>query len=208
MDAARRVAAEGAAPVKLPRLKPAHVYLTSDLVKWSDEPTKLAAELIKRGLLKRAARGIYYSTSYGRPVRTKQLQVDLVRAYLKGRRFLFTGHDHWLLLGLRVTFACDWPWVYNDRIAGERSLGRFTFRFVRAPFPDEPTPEWFLVDLLNNVIASTPNPPEIPEAVMTTALEGMWNLDHLREMVSAYGNPETRRYVEAVIDIATKARAR
>lgn len=206
MDAAGRVAAEGAASVKLPRLKPAHVYLTSDLAKWSDEPTELAAELIKRGLLKRAARGIYYSTSYGRPMRTKQLQVDLVRAYLKGRRFLFTGHDHWLLLGLRVTFACDWPWIYNDRIEGERHLGRFTFRFVRAPFPDEPSPEWFLVDLLNNVIASATSPHEVPSAVMTTACEGRWNLDHLGEMTKVYGNPETQRYVKSVIEIATKVR--
>lgn len=93
-------------------------------------------------------------------------------------------------------------------IEGERHLGRFTFKFVRAPFPDEPSPEWFLVDLLNNVIASTPWPPEIPSAVMTTACEGMWNLDHLCEMAKGYGNPETQWYVEQVIDIAMKARAR
>lgn len=193
--------------MKLPRLEPCRVYLTSDLAVWSSAPSKLATELVERGLLKRAARGIYYTPTYGQPVRTLQLEADLVRAYLKGRRHMFTGHDNWRGLGLHVTIGGDVPWVYNDKISGLRSLGQFAFEFHRRRFPDAPSREWFLVDLLNNMMQTTVWPNEIVTALTTTACEGMWSLEQLHAMALEYGNHQTRLLVEGALEIATKERA-
>jgi hypothetical protein len=194
--------------VKLPPLEPCRVYLTRDLAQWSSTPSKLAAELIAHGLLKRAARGLYYTTKFGQPRNTWKLEQELARVYLKGARHLFTCHDQWRVLGLNVTIGSDVSWVYNAKVSGFRHLGQFTFEFFRRRFPDEPSREWFLVDLLNKRGQVSVWEPQLTTAVITSACESLWDLERLDAMAKEYGKRETRQLVENAIELAVQERVR
>jgi hypothetical protein len=62
-----------------------------------------------------------------------------------------TGPERWNALQLGTTALHAWPLVYNTKVSGDHQLGNRRFRFRRAAFPADPSPEWFVVDLLRNL---------------------------------------------------------
>ena len=75
----------------------------------------------------------------------------VLTAFLEGAPFVLTGPPGWNSLGLGSTAMWAHSLVYNTKRTGDFMLGNQPVRFRRVRFPEQPTPEWFAVDLLESL---------------------------------------------------------
>ncbi len=137
------------APAK-PRLRPGKVYRTRDLARWGQNPTRLARRLTRDGELVELRHGLFYrpkKSQYGPVPPTDR---ELMRAFLDGEPFVFTGPRFWNALGLGSTAVFADQMVYNTKQSGVFQFGNRKFVLRRVRFPKKPTPEWYAVDLIEN----------------------------------------------------------
>lgn len=179
-----------------PQLEPGRAYRTRDLRRWSANPTRLARRLVDEGKLQEAAHGLYYA-----PVPTKfgpapAAGEELLRAYLGGEPFLVTGPPQWNALGLGSTALFAVTLVYNTRRTGEVVLDGRRFLLRRVYFPKDPSPEWFVVDLLQHHDMAGVALSALREGLVATLRVGRWDRDRLREMAETYGTKATLALVE------------
>lgn len=182
-----------------PQLEPGRAYRTRDLRRWSANPTRLARRLVEEGKLREAAHGLYYA-----PVPTKfglapAADEELLRAFLGDEPFLVTGPPRWNALGLGSTAMFATTLVYNTRRTGEVILGGRRFLLRREYFPEDPTPEWFVVDLLQHHHMAGVALSELRAGLVATLRLGRWDRVRLREMAEAYGTKATLALVENVL---------
>jgi hypothetical protein len=179
-----------------PQLEPGRAYRTRDLRRWSANPTRLARRLVDEGKLREAAHGLYYA-----PILTKfgpapAAQAELLRAYLGGEPFLLTGPPQWNALGLGSTAMFAVTLVYNTRRTGEVVLGGRRFLLRRVYFPEDPSPEWFVVDLLQHHDMAGVALSQLREGLVATLRLSRWDRERLREMAETYGTKATLALVE------------
>jgi hypothetical protein len=182
-----------------PQLQPGRAYRTRDLRPWSANPTRLARRLVRDGRLFEAAHGLYYAPTPSRFGPLPATDAELLRALLGGAPFLVTGPPAWNALGLGSTamFACTL--VYNPRRTGELVLDGRPFLLRRVAFPAEPSPEWFVVDLLQHHAMAGAALSELRAGLVATLRQGRWDRARLREMARAYGRRETVAVVEEAL---------
>ena len=183
-----------------PQLEPGRAYRTRDLRRWSANPTRLARRLVDEGKLREAAHGLYYA-----PVPTKfgpepAADEELLRAFLGDEPFLVTGPPRWNALGLGSTAMFAMTLVYNTRRTGEVVLGGRRFLLRRVYFPEDPTPEWFVIDLLQHHDMAGVALSELREGLVATLRLGRWDRERLREMAETYGTKTTLALVEDALD--------
>lgn len=179
-----------------PQLEPGRAYRTRDLRRWSANPTRLARRLVNEGKLREAAHGLYYAPVPSKFGPAPAADEELLRAYLCGEPFLVTGPPHWNALGLGSTAMFATTLVYNTRRTGEVVLGGRRFLLRRVYFPEDPTPEWFVVDLLQHHDMAGVALSELREALAATLQLGRWDRERLREMAETYGTKATLALVE------------
>jgi hypothetical protein len=133
-------------------LRPGNLYRRSDLEQWSNAVDRHLKELQADGVLKKLSGGLYYcpkKTSFGEAPAEDNA---LVRAFLKDDRFLLTSPNLYNALGLGTTQLYNETVVYNHKRHGRFKLGGREFRFFMKPyFPEKLTPEFLLVDVVNNL---------------------------------------------------------
>lgn len=133
-------------------LRPGGVYRRADLEKWSNAVDRHLQRLLEEGLLTRLSGGLYYcpkKTAFGNAPADDE---TLVRAFLKGGRFLLTSPNAYNALGVGTTQLYNLTIVYNRKRHGRFTLGGRVFHFRKKPdFPSSLTPEFLLVDLVNNL---------------------------------------------------------
>jgi hypothetical protein len=179
-----------------PQLEPGRAYRTRDLRQWSANPTRLARRLVYEGKLREAAHGLYYApipTKFGPAAAAGE---ELLRAFLGGEPFLVTGPPQWNALGLGSTAMFAVTLVYNTRRTGEVVLDGRRFLLRRVYFPEHPTPEWFVVDLLQHHDMAGVALSELCEGLVATLRLGRWDRERLREMAETYGTKATLGLVE------------
>jgi hypothetical protein len=179
-----------------PTLEPGRAYRTRDLRRWSANPTRLARRLVDEGKLREAAHGLYYA-----PIPTKfgpapAAEEELLRAFLSGEPFLVTGPPRWNALGIGSTAMFAVTLVYNTRRTGKVVLGGRRFLLRRVYFPEAPTPEWFVIDLLQHHEMAGVALSELREGLVATLRIGRWDRELLQEMAETYGTKATLALVE------------
>jgi hypothetical protein len=76
----------------------------------------------------------------------------LIKSFLKDDRFLLTSINAYNSLGVGTTQLYNQRTVYNHKRHGDFKLGNKNFSFrVKPHFPKKATPEFLLVDLVNNL---------------------------------------------------------
>jgi hypothetical protein len=70
-------------------------------------------------------------------------------------------------------------------------------------FPPNPSPEWFVVDLLENSDRAGASRVELAAAVTRALGRGTFKRERLREMAKRYGTKATQALVEASIGSAS-----
>ena len=182
-----------------PSLEPGRVYRTQHFARWDSNPTRLVNRLVKQGQLRRLRQGLYHC-----PKRSSFGEVPpdddaLLRAFLDGTPYVVTGPERWNALQLGTTALHAWPLVYNTKVSGEHELGNRRFRFRRAAFPTEPTPEWFVVDLLRNLDSVGGDPEQVAERLKQAVTDGRLNPAALWEAARAYGRRSERAVVRGAL---------
>jgi len=182
-----------------PHLEPGRAYRTRDLQRWSRNPTRLARRLVEEGRLREAAHGLYYA-----PIETKfgpapASDEELLRSFLGGEPFLITGPPLWNALGLGSTSMFAAKLVYNTRRTGEFLLDARRFLLRRVYFPDAPTPEWYIVDLLQHHDMAGAALSELREGLIATLRAKRWDRVRLRALAETYGSNATLVLVDAAL---------
>ena len=182
-----------------PELEPGRAYRTRDLRPWSANPTRLARRLVDEGKLCEAAHGLYYAPTPSRFGPAPASDDELLRAFLGGERFLVTGPLYWNALGLGATAMFAVTLVYNLRRSGEFQLGGRRFLLRRVYFPEKPTAEWFIVDLIKHHDMAGVGLSVLREGLIATLRIGRWDRARLREMAETYGTKATQALVDEAL---------
>jgi len=186
-----------------PHLEPGRVYRTRELAAWSANAPRLAQRLVRDGELVQLAHGLYAHPRQGRFGTVPPADDELMRAFLDGEPFVFTGPEQWNALGLGSTAAYAMPLVYNTKRSGVFLLGGRSFLLRRVAFPAEPSPEWYVIDLLEHADEAGVARSELAQALAKAVARGRFDRQRLREMAARYG----RKVTQACVDAAARREA-
>lgn len=173
-------------------LKKGQLYRRPDLAQWSKSVDSHLKKLVEDGTLKKLSQGLYYfpkKTAFGYAPPEEE---TLVRFLLKGDRFLLTSPNAYNNLGVGTTQLYNTRTVYNHKRHGEVTVGNRKFNFrLRQQFPKTATPEFLLVDLVNNLNKLAEDREGLLNKILSRA-ERM-NSKKLMKAVRMYGNSRTKK---------------
>lgn len=187
----------------LPRLEPGRVYRTRDLSAWGANAPRLAKRLVREGQLVRLAHGLFARPKRSRFGMAPPSDEELMRAFLDDSPFVFTGPERWNALGLGATALFAQNLVYNRKRSGTFDLGGRRFLLRRVAFPENPSPEWFVVDLFEHAGQAAVSPEGLEAALVRELRRGAFDRARLRDMAAHYGTKATGRRIEAALADAT-----
>jgi hypothetical protein len=174
------------------QLRPGKVYRRQELGKWSKSIDRDLDALLKDGSLKKLSQGLYYHPKQSAFGATPPEEHDIVRGFLKDDRFLITSPNSYNALGVGTTQLHNIKIVYNHKRHGEIMLGNRSFLFqMKHHFPKTVTPEFLLVDLVNNIDRLA----EDNQSILDNALEKakQFNATKLKHAVKNYGTLKTQK---------------
>jgi hypothetical protein len=175
------------------KLKPGEVYRRGELASWSSSVDRHIGELVKDGTLQKLSGGLFY---YPRQTVFGQVPPDerkLVSGFLKDDEFLLTSPNVYNGLGVGTTQLYNTRVVYNHKRHGKFRLGNQEFDFrVKHRFPASVTPEFLLVDLVNNLDSLAEDKEKVLENVARKTTE--MNRVSLKKSVAKYGSISTKKF--------------
>jgi hypothetical protein len=179
-------------------LKRGKVYRRADLSKWSKSVDRHLDELVQLGTLQKLSQGLYYYPQVTVFGETPPEEDVLVHSFLKDKRFLVTSLNAYNTLGVGTTQLYNSKTVYNHKRHGDFNLGGMTFSFrVKPHFPLKATPEFLLVDLLNNLDQLAEDPKEVVSNVRSKAKT--MDPKKLKKSLQEYGSAKAKKMLESVL---------
>jgi hypothetical protein len=183
-------------------LRPGQVYRRQDLARWSKAVDRHLKQLVEDGTLTKLRGGLYLypkETVFGNAPPEDE---KLVGTFLKDDRFLLASPNAYNALGVGTTQLYDKTVVYNHKRHGDFALGgrKFDFR-VKPFFPKTLSPEFLLVDLVNNVDHLAESKEEVLARVKKQASEYVES--RLQRAARNYGNVRTKKFFETLQADAT-----
>jgi len=180
------------------KLKPGQVYRRSDLEKLSRSVDRDIAGLVSEGVLVKVGSGLYQYPQCARfgvlPASTDKL----LSSFLKDDDYQVTSPNDYNALGLGTTQLYNYQVVYNHKRHGRFELGGQLFDFQRKPrFPKKATPEFLLVDLVNNLSQLA----EDRDAVLARVRAKVSEMDakRLQAAVKGFAKVATRKLLEEAL---------
>ena len=179
-------------------LKRGRVYRRADLSKWSKSVDRHLEELVRHDILKKLSQGLYYYPEITVFGEAPPEEMVLVSSFLKDKRFLVTSFNEYNLLGVGTTQLYNGKTVYNHKRHGDFELGGKMFSFrIKPHFPSKATPEFLLVDLLNNIEHLAEDSNELVLKVRSKAKT--MNTKKLKKSLLEYGSIKAKKLLEPVI---------
>lgn len=173
-------------------LKPGQVYRRADLAQWSNAVDRHLKSLMADGTLVKVSQGVY---SYPRKTAFGKVGPDdqkLVRAFLKSDDFLLFSANSYNALGAGTTQLYNEQVVYNRKRHGKFELGGRVYNFqIKHYFPKQVTPEFLLVDLVNNLRKLAEDQQSVLGNVQVVAKK--MSLTKLSKAVEKYGGIKAQK---------------
>jgi hypothetical protein len=182
-----------------PILEPGRVYRTRELAAWGRNAPRLAKRLVEHGELVPLAHGLFACFKPSRFGPVPPRDEEIMRAFLDGGPFVFTGPERWNALGLGTTAMFSVPLVYNTKRSGAFTFGSRRFLLRRVAFPENPPAEWFVVDLLEHADQAASSSAEVATALARALSLGRFDGERLREMARRFGSRATCALVDGAI---------
>lgn len=174
-------------------LKKGNVYRRSDLEQWSNAVDRHLAKLVKDGTLQKLNAGMYYYPNESIFGKLPPDDTNLVQSFLKEDDFLLTSLNDYNKLGVGTTQLYNNRIVYNHKRHGEFTLGGKSFTFIaKHRFPKKVTPEFLLIDLVNNLEKLA----EDSEYVLKNVAQRVKSMDvkKVKRAVVSFGNVRTKTF--------------
>ncbi|MGV8963357.1 MAG: hypothetical protein ACOH2V_08240 [Candidatus Saccharimonadaceae bacterium] len=176
-------------------LRKGNIYKRDELQKWSSSIDRHLSKLTRDGILKKVGPGLYHfrkKNAFGFEPPADQL---LIKKFLDNDNFLITSFNSFNALGVGTTQLYNKQIIYNHLRSGDIRLGNKLFSFKKkSAFPQKPTKEFLVVDLINNLDSLAEDQPKILEKV----LKKVMSLDKrsLGHAIDKYGTPRTRKLLD------------
>ena len=172
------------------------VYRREDLLPYSTSVDRQLQRLLAAGRLRKLAQGLYFKPKMNVFGEIPPEEKDLLAAFLRDKNFLSFNPSIYNSLGLGTTQIYNKTVVYNHKRHGQFRLDNRTYDFRvkhRFPKPIQVTPEFLLVDMLNNLSELAEDETE----VLKHAQRRLATFDQrsLRKRLADYGSVATRRLV-------------
>ncbi|WP_430897731.1 MULTISPECIES: DUF6088 family protein [unclassified Paraflavitalea] len=182
------------------QLKPGEVYRRTELANWSKSVDRHLDELVQEGTLQKLSQGLYYYPKESAFGKTPPDENMLVESFLKDHRFLLTTPNIYNSLGVGTTQLYNERTVYNHKRHGEFKLGNKTFQFkIKPHFPKKITPEFLLVDLVNNLESLAEDSSEVLKKV-ADKVEVM-DKKKLKHSVVEYGSVKAKKLFAPLLQL-------
>src|SRR3990167_3268952 len=179
-------------------LHPGTVYRRADLEKWSKAVDRHLKQLQEDGVLIKLSGGLYYypkKTAFGKAPANEK---TLVASFLKDNRFLLTTPNAYNSLDVGATQLYNETVVYNHKRHGRFQLGTRFFDFRMKPhFPSKLSPEFLLVDLVNNMERLAEDKEQILDNVRKKAL--VMDQKTLSNAVLHYGGAYAKKFFADIL---------
>lgn len=182
-----------------PRLEPGRVYRTRELAMWSANAPRLARRLVDEGALVPLAHGLFAHLRPSRFGPVPPRDEEIMRAFLDGGPFVFTGPERWNALGFGTTAVFAVPLVYNTKRSGTFTFGNRRFVLRRVAFPENPPAEWFVVDLFEHADQAAASPTDLALALERALAQGRFDRDRLLELARRYGSRVTQSLIAGAL---------
>ena len=178
-------------------LRAGKVYRREDLMPYSTSVDRELQQLVTAGRLTKAAHGLYYAPRKSVFGDAPPDEKNLLAAFLKDTHFLSFNPSIYNSLRLGTTQLYNKSIVYNHKRHGKFRLGNreYDFRIKhRFPLPTQITPEYLLVDMLNNLDELAEDEDQI-FAIAQRKLP-QFNARKLHQALHDYGAATTRRLMK------------
>ena len=185
-----------------PDLEPGRAYRTRDLRRWSSNPTRMAKRLLREGRLRQVAHGLFYAPLQGRFGPAPPSEAEMLRVFLDSP-FIISGPPRWNALGLGTTAMFAATLVYNTKRTGEFTFDDRRYLLRRVLFPEDPPPEWFVIDLLQHRGMVGASLADLESGLIATLKQDRWDRERLREMAHRFGTKATLVLVERCLTRAS-----
>jgi hypothetical protein len=182
-----------------PSLEPGRVYRTRELATWSANAPRLARRLVDEGALVPLAHGLFAHLLPSRFGPVPPRDEEIMRAFLDGGPFVFTGPERWNALGLGTTAVFAVPLVYNTKRSGTFTFGNRRFVLRRVAFPENPPAEWFVVDLFEHADQAAASPTDLAQALERALAQGRFDRDRLLELARRFGSRATQSRIAGAL---------
>ena len=172
------------------------VYRREDLLPYSTSVDRELQRLVAAGKLRKLAQGLYFKPKNNVFGEVPPEEKDLLATFLRDKSFLSFNPSIYNSLRLGTTQLYNKTVVYNHKRHGYFTLGNRTYDFRvkhRFPKPVQVTPEFLLVDMLNNLDELAEDKSE----VLDHAQRRLSSFDQklLKKALSDYGAVATQRLV-------------
>jgi hypothetical protein len=182
------------------------VYRREDLVPYSTSVDRELQRLVADGTLRKLAQGLYYKPKKNVFGEVPPDEKDMLAAFLRDKNFLSFNPSVYNALRLGTTQIYNTTVVYNHKRHGQFELDRRRYDFRvkhRFPKPVQVTPEYLLVDMLNNLSDLAEDETQVLEQAQKRL--DSFDLKLLRKMLAEYGSAATKRRVSAWLAQRAKA---
>jgi hypothetical protein len=172
------------------------VYRREDLQPFSSSVDRELQRLVAAGTLRKLAQGLYFKPRKNVFGEVPPEEKDLLAAFLRDKNFLSFNPSVYNSLRLGTTQLYNKTVVYNHKRHGQFELDRRVYDFRvkhRFPKPAQVSPEFLLVDMLNNLAELA----EDEALILDQAQRRLDSFDQkqLRKMLAEYGSSATKRRV-------------
>ena len=187
------------APVR-PALEKGRVYRTRDLAVFGSNPTRLAKRLLEEGVLVQLAQGLFHAPETSRFGPLPPSTREVLRSFLGTDDFLITGPALWAALGLGVKpTSAAVTLAYNAKRSGDFQLGDHDYHLRRVRYPEHPSREWFVVDLVEHAAMASRTTEELEAPIVAAIRSARFDAGRLLAAGAEYGTLGTRAYPERLI---------
>ena len=172
------------------------VYRREDLLPYSNSVDRELQRLVSAGTLRKLAQGLYFKPKTNVFGEVPPDEKDLLAAFLRDKNFLSFNPSVYNSLRLGTTQLYNKTVVYNHKRHGQFTLGNRTYDFRvkhRFPKPTQVTPEFLLVDMLNNLSELAEDEMDVLDHAQRKL--GSFDQKLLRKMLEEYGSVATKRRV-------------
>jgi hypothetical protein len=179
-------------------LRPGQVYRRDMLLPYSKALDRDLDMLVEKGLLRKLAGGLYYKPAMSRLGALPPKNDNLISCFLRDKHFLLYSLNQFNSLGVGLTQLYNRVVVLNRKRHGVYKLGtkEFDFRRPNKGFPCKVTPEFLLVELLNNLDELAEDTSLVKQNIYNNLAR--YNQKQLLRLAKAYGKISTKKFFEEI----------